>query len=202
MAQTLFRSGSDQTISSLLGQSAWPLFVRGAAALLFGLAALLWPGIALSGLIFLFGIYAFLDGFFALASAFRMANRHASWIPMLLEGVVGVAVGVIAFRTPGLAAVGLVYVVAAWAIVTGSLEIIAAIELRKSIVGEWALGLTGIISVAFGWLLLAEPMAGVAVLVWIIGIYACLFGVLMLYLGVQLRRFSGSAVSSESLKGE
>lgn len=202
LARTLLRRSSDRTVSSLLGQSAWTLFLRGAAALLFGLAVLLWPGIALAGLVLLFGVYAFLDGFFALVTAFRMADRHAAWIPLLLEGVVGVAVGVIAFRTPGLAAVALVYVVAAWAIVTGSFEVVAAIELRKSISGEWALGLTGLISIVFGWLLLAQPLAGVAALVWIIGIYACVFGFLMLVVGIKIRRFSGSAISNDTVTGE
>jgi uncharacterized membrane protein HdeD (DUF308 family) len=201
MAQTLLRSGSDRTLSSLLGQPSWVLFLRGTVALLFGLAVLFWPRIALPGLVLLFGLYAALGGFFALASAFRMAGRHASWIPLLLQGVVGVAVGVVAFRTPGFTAVALVYVVAVWAVMIGSLEIVAAIELRKSISGEWALGLTGLLSIVFGWLLLAQPLAGVATLVWIIGIYACVFGVLMLYVGVQLRRFSGSAIAGEHLEG-
>jgi uncharacterized membrane protein HdeD (DUF308 family) len=202
MAQTLLRRSSDQIVSPLLGQSSWILFLRGTAALLFGLAALFWPGIALPVLVILFGVYAFLDGFFALVNAFRMAERHASWIPLLFEGVVGIAVGVIAFRTPGLAAVALVYVVAAWAVVTGCLEIVAAIELRKYMTGEWALGLTGLLSIVFGWLLLAQPLAGVATLVWLIGIYACVFGFLMIFVGVQMRRFSGSAMSRNILEDE
>ena len=198
MSQTLPQSGPDQTVSSRLAQTAWIPLVRGVAAILFGLVALFWPGIALPALVALFGIYAFIDGFFALVSSFRMAGRHDPWTALLLEGIVGIAAGIITFRTPGLAAVALVYSVGAWATVTGCLEIVTAIELRKSISGEWALGLSGLFSVLFGWLLFAQPLAGIATLVWIIGFYGILFGALMIYGGIQLRRLAGDSLPVSS----
>ena len=195
MAQTLSQSNTDQTITSFLAQSAWVPILRGIVAVLFGGMALFWPGIALPVLIALFGIYAFIDGILALFSAFRMAGRHDPWIALMLEGIVGIAAGIIVFRTPGLAAVALLYCVGAWAIVTGCLEIVAAFELRKYISGEWALGLSGLISILFGWLLLAQPLAGLVTLVWIIGLYAVFFGILMIYGGIQLRRLANGTIS-------
>jgi uncharacterized membrane protein HdeD (DUF308 family) len=199
MAQTLLQSSPDQAVSSLLAQAAWVPILRGVAALLFGLVALFWPGIALSVVVALFGIYACIDGFLALIASFRMAGRHDPWIALLLEGIVGIAAGIIVFRTPGLAAVALVYVVAAWAIVTGCMEIVSAVTLRRYIAGEWALGLSGLLSVILGWLLFAQPLAGVVTLVWLIGLYAVFFGGLMIYVGVRLSRLSGSTISGEIL---
>ena len=202
MAQTLIHNRPSQGVPTLLAQSAWVPFLRGVVAVLFGLVALFWPGIALPVLVALFGIYAFVDGIFALIASFRMAGKQDPWIALLLEGVVGIAAGIIVFRTPGLAAVALVYVAGAWALLTGCLEIIAALELRQSIPGEWALGLSGLVSVAFGWLLLAQPLAGVITLVWLIGLYAVFFGGLMISLGVRVRRLSGDAGASEILAEE
>lgn len=201
MAQTLLHSSSDRTLTSVVAQAAWVPILRGIVALLFGLVALFRPGIALSALVALFGIYALIDGVIALIASFRMAGQHDPWLALLLEGIVGIAVGIIAFHTPGVTAVALVYVVGAWAIMTGCLEIVAAIELRKLISGEWALALSGFLSILLGWLLFWEPVAGIVTLVWIIGFYAIVFGILMLYLGINLRRFAGSGNSGDALTG-
>ncbi len=198
-SQTLTQTGPDQAASSLLAQSAWVPLVRGIAALLFGLVALFWPGIALPVLVALFGIYAFVDGLFALVLSFRMASRHDHWIALLLGGIVGISVGIFTFRAPGLTAVALVYAVGIWAFVTGMMQIVAAFQLRKQISGEWALGLGGVISVIFGWLLFAQPLAGVVTLVWLVGLYGIFFGCLMIYAGIQLHRLAGTASSTDAL---
>jgi len=192
MAQMISQTGSERTVSSLIAQAAWVPILRGAVAILFGVVALARPGIALGGLVALFGIYALVDGVLALMAAFRMAGRHDPWLAFLFEGIVGIAAGVIAFHNPGLTALTLVFVVAAWAVVTGCLEIAAAIELRKLIPGEWALAISGVVSILLGWLLFWQPRVGAFALVWTIGLYAILFGGLMLYVGVQVRRFSGA----------
>ena len=202
MAQTLAQNRPSQGNFTLLAQSAWVPILRGVVAVLFGVVALFWPGIALPVLVALFGIYAFVDGVFALLASFRMAGKHDPWVALLLEGIVGIAVGILVFRSPALAAVALVYVAGAWALLTGCLEIIAALELRKHIAGEWALGLSGLVSIAFGWLLLAQPLAGVVTLVWLIGLYAVFFGGLMISLGVKMRRFSSDAGVGDVLAEE
>lgn len=200
-SQTLTPVGSDRTASSLLAQSAWVPLMRGIAALLFGLVALFWPGIALPVLVILFGIYAFVDGLFALGLSFRMASRHDHWIALMLGGIVGISIGIFTFRAPGLTAVALVYAVGIWAFVTGCMQIVTAFQLRKQISGEWALGLGGVISVIFGWLLFAQPLAGVITLVWLVGLYGIFFGCLMIYAGIQLRRLAGDASSTDALYG-
>ncbi len=197
--QTLTQTGPDLATSSLLTQSAWVPIVRGVAALLFGLVALFWPGIALPTLVALFGIYAFADGILALAASFRMAGRHDPWIALLLGGIVGISIGIFTFRAPGLTAVALVYAVGVWAFVTGCMQIVTAFQLRKQISGEWALGLAGVLSVIFGWLLFAQPLAGVITLVWLVGLYGVIFGPLMIYAGIQLRRLASAASSTDAL---
>ena len=106
---------------------------------------------------------------------------------MLLEGAIGIAVGIMAFIWPGITALVLLYLIAAWAIVTGVLEIIASIQIRKEIQNEWLLAIAGITSVLFGVLLLVWPLAGALAILWIIGAYAIIFGILLLILAFRLR---------------
>ena len=158
----------------------WALALRGVIAILFGLAALVRPGIALEALILLFGAYALVDGAFAIVGVFGGTRSGTPRWLLFLEGVVSILAGIIAFVYPGLTAFALLYLVAAWAIVTGLAEIATAIRLRQEIAGEWALILGGILSVLFGLLLAVLPGVGILSLIWLIGAYAVVFGVLML----------------------
>jgi uncharacterized membrane protein HdeD (DUF308 family) len=180
--------GMSGAIDDLLS-NWWILLLRGVAAVIFGVLALVSPGATLLALVWVFGIYAIVDGALALWFAVQAAQEHRRWWPFLLEGVVGIAAGVIAFVSPGITALALVYVVAAWAIVTGILEVVAAIELRKVIDQEWLLGLSGVLSIVFGVLVAVQPRAGAVSLVWIIGIYALLFGAAMIALAFRVRGF-------------
>lgn len=171
----------------ILAHNWWAIALRGLAAVLFGLAALIWPGLTISVLILLFGAYAFVDGVFAIIGAIRAAEQHTRWWPLLLEGVAGIVAGLIAFFLPGLTAVVLLFVIAAWAFVIGVSEIIAAIKLRHVLTNEWLLGLGGLASLAFAILLIARPATGALAVVWIIGAYAIIFGVILLALGFRLR---------------
>jgi uncharacterized membrane protein HdeD (DUF308 family) len=164
----------------------WVLLVRGIFAVLFGVAAFAWPGPTLVALVFLYGAYALVDGVTALwAGAFA----RAWWL--VLSGVLGIIVGIGTFFYPGITAVALFYLIAAWAVIRGVLEIVAAIELRKVITGEWALILGGIFSIIFGVVLIAYPVPGVLALVWLIGAYALVFGVMMIVLAFRLRGLPG-----------
>jgi uncharacterized membrane protein HdeD (DUF308 family) len=186
----------------VLARNWWALALRGLLAVLFGLAAFLWPGISLVALVTLFGAYALVDGIFAIVSAFRTSE----WWPLLLEGIAGIAAGVITFLWPGITAFALVYLIAAWAIVTGIFEIIAAVRLRKAIENEWLLGLGGLASVALGVIMIAAPGAGALGLVWAIGAYALVFGVTLIALGFRLRglqeRAEGRAGDGEAVPSE
>ena len=166
----------------------WALALRGAIAILFGLAALLRPGIAVEALILLFGAYALVDGVFSIVGVFGGTRGGTPRWLLFIEGVAGILAGLIAFVLPGLTAILLLYLIAAWAIVTGISEIAMAIRLRKEISGEWALIVGGAFSVLFGVILaVVGPVAGLLSLVWLIGIYAVAFGIMLLIAGFRLR---------------
>jgi len=169
-----------------LARTWWAAVIRGVIAIIFGLIALFWPGLALGALILLFGAYAFVDGVFALVAAVRSAEHHTTWWVQALEGVVGIIAGIIAVVFPGLTALALLYVIAAWALITGVLEILAAYRLRHEGTQAWLLGLAGVASIIFGLLLIIFPGAGALAVLWLIGIYAIIFGVVMLVLAWRL----------------
>jgi uncharacterized membrane protein HdeD (DUF308 family) len=174
-------------MTTVLARNWWALALRGVLAVLFGLIAFLMPGITLAAIVLLFGAYAVVDGIFAIIAAVRAAERHERWWSLALQGVVDILAGIIAFVWPAATALALLFLVAFWAIVTGVLEIVAAVRLRREIQGEWLLILSGILSVAFGGVLLALPAAGILVIVWWIGAYAIVAGVVMIALAFKLR---------------
>jgi len=187
-------TGMGQPLLPLLSRNWWALALRGLAAILFGILAFAWPGITLFVLIVFFGAYMLVDGIFAIVAAVRAAGEEARWWLMLLEGVLGLVVGLVAFFWPGLTALALLYLIAAWAIVTGIMEIAAAIRLRREMVGEWALVLGGALSVLFGVLLVVIPArAGLLSLTWLIGAYAVVFGILLVVLAFRVRNAPSSA---------
>jgi uncharacterized membrane protein HdeD (DUF308 family) len=174
-----------QPILPTLSGNWWALLLRGIAALLFGLAALFWPGITLYVLIIFFGAYALVDGVFAIAAGIRGSGGRR-WV-FLAEGVLGILAGLIAFFYPGMTAFVLLYVIAFWAILTGLLRIVMAIWLRREIENEWFLVLSGVISVLFGVILAALPGPGLLALVWVVGIYELILGVALIVLGFEVR---------------
>lgn len=171
-----------------LSRNWWLVVVRGVLAILFGLAALFWPGLTFFLLILMFGAYAIVDGIFAIWSGVVRSRYSSRWWVFLLEGIIGVVAGVIAWLRPGWAAVALVLVIAIWAVLTGILEIIAAIRLRREITNEWLLGFSGFVSVLLGILLFFQPLTGGLVVTLMIGAYALIFGVLLVVLGFRLRK--------------
>jgi uncharacterized membrane protein HdeD (DUF308 family) len=165
----------------------WTFLIRGFLALAFGIMALIWPGITLMALVLLFGIYVVVEGIFSIVAAFSNREARAWWI-LLLEGIVSIAVGGIAFIWPGITAVVLLIFIAIWAIFTGLLEIGAAVQLRKEMQGEWILALIGVLSILIGIILIFNPAAGALAVVWLIGIYAVIFGGLLVFLGMKFRK--------------
>ena len=170
----------------LLLRQWWVYVLRGIVAIAFGLVALIWPGLTLGILVFLFGIYALVEG--ALAAAAAISNRDVQgWWVLLFEGFVGIGAGFFAFLWPGITAIILLIIIALWAIVTGVLEVVAAIQLRRILTGEWVLGLIGLLSILIGVILIASPASGALAVVWVIGAYAVMFGVLLTYLGFKVK---------------
>ena len=175
---------------AVMARNWWMLLIRGIVAILFGIAVLLAPGIALTVLVLLWGAYALVDGVFAIIAGFRGRGTNRNWWVTILEGLVGVIAGIIAFLMPGITALVLLYIIAAWAIITGVLEIWAAIQLRKEIEGEIWLGLGGLASIVFGVLLFLFPGEGILAVLALLAAYAIAFGVLMIILAFRLKGYA------------
>ena len=179
---------AEQNLAAALGRNWWLLLLRGLVAIVFALLTWAQPGVSLAALVLVFGIYVLADGLLGVWSAIakRRDNRH--WWLLLLWGLVGIVVGVMTFIMPGITGLVLLMYIAAWAVITGVLQIVAAIRLRKEIKGEWLMILSGLVSVAFGVLLFLQPGAGALAVAWIIAAYAFIFGVLMVLRAVKVRK--------------
>lgn len=173
----------------------WSWVIRGFLGIAVGILTFLWPGITLAALVFVFAVYALIDGAVSLTGAWHAVAAHERWGALLFEGIVGIAVACITVMRPRFAVLSLIYVMAAWAIVTGVAEIVAAIRLRRHISGEWLLVLCGIASIAFGVLIAAVPMAGALIVALWFGAYALVFGALMVVLGFRLRTWNKTLFS-------
>jgi uncharacterized membrane protein HdeD (DUF308 family) len=170
-----------------LSRNWWVVLVRGVVGILFGIITFFAPGITLAALVLVFGAYAFVDGVLTLVSAVRRRSTTDRWWILVLEGIAGILVGIATLFVPGITALVLLYLIAAWALVTGILELAAAIRLRKVITNEWLLALGGIVSILLGVLLVVYPGPGaLAVVIWI-GAYAFVFGALLVGLSLRLR---------------
>ena len=161
--------------------------LRGLVAVIFGILAFTRPEQALQALVLFFGAYALVDGTLAVFAGIASHRYFERWWAVLLEGVAGVVIGLLTFFWPNLTALVLVYFIAAWALITGIFEIVAAIQLRRVITGEWMLILGGLLSILFGVLLFVFPVAGAVSVIWVIGIYAVVFGISEIILAFRLR---------------
>jgi uncharacterized membrane protein HdeD (DUF308 family) len=168
----------------------WLVTLRGVIAILFGILAWIWPGITLLALVVLWGVYSIADGVLSLVTAFRWRDSGKPLWPLIIVGLAGIAAGIIAFMWPQITALVLLMFIAAWAIVIGIFQIVTAIRIRKEIENEWLLGLSGLVSVIFGVLMIASPGAGAIAVVWLIGAYAVFFGILLIALSFRLKRLA------------
>jgi len=169
------------------------VITRGIISLILGILILVWPGLTLGVFLFLFGVFAFVDGAFSIAHAIGRARNGQSWGLRFLAGLFGIFVGIAVFVWPGITAVVLLYLIAAWALAIGIVEIAMAVEFRRELTGEWLLAAAGIVSVLFGLLLFFNPAAGALALALLIGLYFVVIGVLLLILGFQLPTTTGAA---------
>jgi len=170
-----------------LARSWWLLALRGVAGILFGIGAFVWPGATLAALVLLFGAYALVDGVFALIAGISMRRQMNRWWLIALEGVAGIILGLLTFRSPDVTALVLLTFIAVWSIITGIFAIVTAVQLRKVIANEWLMILSGVVSIIFGALLIVQPGPGALSIVWLLGAYALLFGILTLMLSFRLR---------------
>src|SRR5215208_3677117 len=172
-----------------LSQNWWLVVLRGVLAILFGILAFVWPGVTWLTLIVMFGVYAIVDGIIAIVSGLSRSQETPRWWTFLIEGLLGIGAGIVALVWPEVTSLVLIYLIAGWAIITGILEIAAAIRLRNEISNEWLLGLGGLVSIGLGILLFLQPAAGGLAIIWTIAAYALIFGVLLVILGFRLRNW-------------
>ena len=177
-----------------LAENWWLLLLRGIAAIAFGALAFVWPGITLLALTLMWGFYAIADGVLALWAA--IASKGGEIAPrwwLAVVGIAGILAGALTFVWPGMTALVLLMFIASWAIVIGVLQIWGAIRLRKEIEGEWLLGLSGLLWVAFGVIMFVQPGAGALALIWWIGSFAILAGCVYIALAFQLKKYKRPA---------
>jgi uncharacterized membrane protein HdeD (DUF308 family) len=191
-------TGYSETMAEALARDWWVVLVRGIAAVLFGLLAFIWPHITLLALVFLFGIYALVDGVLSIGRAVRAARESRSWVWPTLGGIVSIAAGILAFVWPGLTALILLFIIAAWAVVSGIFDLIAGIVLHDEISNEWLLILGGVISVAFGVVVFTRPGVGALAIVWLIGAYAIVIGVQRIALAFHVRDWQQHPVTGQT----
>ena len=165
----------------------WVLVIRGICGIVFGVIAFAYPGLALATLVLLFGAWVLIDGVFRIVGATSGRASDPDWGFHLIVGILGILVGVLTFRSPGITALALVIYIAAWALMVGAVEIALAIKLRREMKGEWFLILMGLASIIFAVLLLWNPGPGALALLWLIASYAIVFGLLAIILGFRLR---------------
>ena len=172
-------------LSEVLAESWWTVGLRGILGIAFGLICLFATDVALISLVILFSAYLLVDGLFAIAAGIRAARNGERWGLLLLEGFVDIAAAAVAFLWPGLTVIVLVWIIAVWAVVSGALMLASAFSLKADH-GRWWLALGGICSLIFGILLVVAPLVGAFVLIWWLGAYALIFGVVLLVLAFQL----------------
>ena len=172
---------------SLITGNWWAPAASGVLAIGVGVAAFAWPGKAFEALVLLFGVYVFVRGSIWLGFGLLAAGARERWRPFVVNGISGLALGTLCFAEPRSMAVALVSLAGAWAILTGALEVVAAVRFRQFISNEWLLGLGGAVSIVFGVAVLAQPAVGVVTFAFAFGIYAVLVGVAQVWLGLRLR---------------
>ncbi|WP_238890068.1 HdeD family acid-resistance protein [Achromobacter insuavis] len=178
----------DSQVVDQIGRHWGWVALRGVVAILFGLMAMFMPAITLSALVLVWGAFALADGVLALIAGIRIRDRGRPLWALIVVGLLGVGAGIATFLWPGLTALVLLYIIAFWALVAGVFQVIAAIRLRKDIRNEWFLGLSGLVSILFGAMLVMQPGAGALALVWVIGLYAVFFGILLLVFSLRLKQ--------------
>ena len=173
---------------ALLSKYWWVLVVRGVMAIALGIFAFVWPQETIAALVLMFGALALVDGTFAVVESIAGHGLTPDWWVLLLQGLLGIGVGVLTLFNPAITAVALLIYIAVWAIGMGVLQVIAAMRLRHDISGEWWLALGGVASVAFGILLMRNPAGGALAVLWLIGTYALIWGVMLMVGGFDVRR--------------
>ena len=165
----------------------WVPVIRGIFAIVFGIIAFVYPGLTIATLVLFFGAWVLIDGIFRIVGAIGHRASDPDWGWQLVIGILGIVVGLLTFHAPQITALALVIYIAAWALMIGASEIAIAVKMRREIKGEWFLIIMGLASIVFAVLLLWNPIAGAAAVIWLIAWYAVVIGILAIFFGFRLR---------------
>ena len=188
-SQAAYLTTPTGSLARTIATNWWLFLLRGIAAIAFGVLSLFVPELTLFALILLYGAYAFTDGVFALGAGILGNGAIAPRWWLVLVGLIGIAVGAVTFLWPALTALVLLFFIAGWAVATGVFQIVGAIRLRKEIENEWLLILNGALSVLFGAAMFVMPGAGALALIWVIALYAILYGILLIAFAFSVRNY-------------
>jgi len=177
-------------MTALFKATSWQLTIRGLALILFGIMALIWPNLTVAVLAILFGVYALVDGVVAVVGAILNRKTSPNWTLLLIVGLISIIAGIFAISNPGVTSLALLYIIAVWALLIGLVSILTAVRLRREIEGEWVMIAAGVLSIVFGIALIVAPGAGAVALVWLIGAYAIILGILDMLLAARARRWA------------
>ncbi len=175
------------SMNMLLARNWWALALRGAAAVLLGILALMMPGVTVATLALTFAAYLLLDGVFAILAGIRASRHHERSLPFILEGVVSLIAGIVAALWPAASLFALVFLIAAWSVITGFAEVMSAWRMDRTH-GKWAWGVAGVLSILFGLSMWVLPALGLLALAWGVAAYLIAFGMLALVTAFRLRR--------------
>jgi uncharacterized membrane protein HdeD (DUF308 family) len=179
--------GESGPMSALLAENWWAIALRGFFGILFGIIALLMPGMTIEAFVLLFAAYMLVDGIFAIVAGVRAAAHHERWGALILQGILDLIAAAIAIFVPIATILAFVYLNAAWAIISGALMLAAVFRLHPTH-GKWILALAGTLSLVWGILLVIAPIPGIVVMTWWVGAYALVFGCALIALAFRLRR--------------
>jgi uncharacterized membrane protein HdeD (DUF308 family) len=196
MTDSITNPVESRMLGRLLVDTWWLVALRGVAAIIFGILAFVWPKATLLTLVWLYGAYVFINGVVELVQAFTGPKQGRRTGALIFQGIISIIVGLIAFLVPGITALALLLLIAAWAIVSGIFEIVTAVRLRKVISHEWLMIAAGVLSVVFGVVLMLQPAVGALAMIWWIGGFAIVLGILLLSLAFRLRQWRGAFVSA------
>jgi uncharacterized membrane protein HdeD (DUF308 family) len=180
------------TMQQMISNFRTMFLFRGIVAVLFGVLTLVWPKLSLAALVFLFGLFAVISGITAIAAALRNREEHGGWGLLLFEGILGIVAGVVALVWPAITALAFLYLLAAWAILTGVLELVAPLSFPMGAGRAVLMALSGVVSIVFGVLIAAQPAAGLLAVVWLIGLYAIVIGVMYITVYFEARSLASS----------
>jgi uncharacterized membrane protein HdeD (DUF308 family) len=177
---------------SLITGNWWAPAASGVLAIVVGVAAFAWPGKTFEALVLLFGVYVFVRGSIWLSFGLLAASARERWWPFVVNGIIGLSLGVLTFTETRAMTMALVSLAGAWAILTGALEVVAAVRFRRFIPNDWLLGIGGVVSIVFGIAVLAQPTIGIVTFALVFGAYAVLVGIAQVWLGLRLRSLGAS----------